>query len=44
MGWSNSHLWLFKARGRSWGVPDPDFDGPSDAGRTTLIDMMRASS
>jgi Plasmid pRiA4b ORF-3-like protein len=40
MGWSNSHLWLFQARGCSWGTPDPDFDGPSDAGRTTLIDMI----
>jgi hypothetical protein len=40
MGWSNSHLWMFQARGCSWGVPDPDFDGPSDAARTTLIDMI----
>ena len=38
-----SHLWLFRARGCSWGVPDPDFgfgDGSSDASRTTLIDMI----
>jgi Plasmid pRiA4b ORF-3-like protein len=43
MGWSNTHLWLFRARGCSWGVPDPDFgfgDGPSDASRATLIDMI----
>ncbi len=43
MGWSNSHLWMFQARGCTWGVPDPDFGydgGPSDAGRTTLIDMI----
>ena len=40
MGWSNSHLWMFQARGCSWGVPDPDFDGPSDAARITLIDMI----
>jgi hypothetical protein len=43
MGWSNSHLWMFQARGCAWGVPDPDFGydgGPSDAGRTTLIDMI----
>ncbi len=42
MGWSSSHLWLFDARGCSWGVPDPDFGGDSvgDAGRTTLIDMI----
>jgi len=40
MGWRNSHLWLFQARGCSWGVPDPDFDGPSDAGHTTLLDMI----
>jgi len=25
MGWSNTHLWLFQARGCTWGVPDPDF-------------------
>ena len=43
MGWSNTHLWLFQARGCTWGVPDPDFgdgDGPSDAGRATLLDMI----
>ena len=43
MGWSNTHLWLLRARGCTWGVPDPDFgygDGPSDAGRTTLLDMI----
>ena len=43
MGWSNTHLWFFQARGCRWGVPDPDFghgDGPSNAGRTTLLDMI----
>ena len=41
MGWSNTHLWLFQARGCSWGVPDLGYgDGPSDAGRTTLLDMI----
>jgi hypothetical protein len=41
MGWSNTHLWLFQPCG--WGVPSPDFgygDGPNDAGRTTLLDMI----
>jgi hypothetical protein len=31
---SNTHLWLFQARGCAWGAPDPDFgygDGPSNA-------------
>jgi len=25
MGCSNTHLWLFQARGCTWGVPGPDF-------------------
>jgi hypothetical protein len=43
MGWSNTHLWLFQPCGCGWVVPGPDFgygDGPNDAGRTTLLDMI----
>jgi Plasmid pRiA4b ORF-3-like protein len=26
MGWTNSHLYEFRAGGASWGDPDPDFE------------------
>ena len=41
MGWTNSHLYEFRARGTGWGVPDPDFgDGPLDASKARLIDVI----
>ena len=33
MGWTHSHLWLIRARGCTWGVPDPAF--PDDRYRRT---------
>ena len=41
MGWTNSHLWVFQARGGTWGVPDPNFpDDTIRADRTLLLDMV----
>jgi hypothetical protein len=41
MGWTNSHLYEFRARDIGWGVPDPDFgDGPFDARKARLIDAL----
>lgn len=42
MGWSNSHLYLFDARGLFWGVPDPDlpYDDVLPAGGSTLAGMI----
>ena len=40
MGWTDSHLYEFRAAGAGWGVPDPDFDdGPLPAAKTTLFDV-----
>jgi len=37
LGWTDSHLWEFRARDVGWGIPDPDWpDGPLDARKTTL--------
>ena len=39
LGWTNSHLWEFRARDTGWGLPDPEWDagsGPLDARKTTL--------
>lgn len=38
MGWTDTHLYEFRAAGASWGVPDPDGseDGPMPAKKTTL--------
>lgn len=36
-GWTDSHLWEFRAGDAGWGVPDPDWpDGPLDARKVTL--------
>lgn len=36
-GWTDSHLWEFRAGETGWGVPDPDWsDGPLDARKVTL--------
>lgn len=41
IGWTNSHLYEFTARGVGWGIPDPDFgDGPLDAKKARLIDLL----
>lgn len=39
MGWTDSHLYEFRADGVDWGVPDPDgfFEGPQPASRTSLL-------
>ena len=42
MGWTNSHLWEFRARGCGWGIPDPDWpDGPSNAAKATLFAVVQ---
>ena len=41
LGWTNSHLYEFRARDTGWGVPDPDFgDGPLDARKARLLDVL----
>ena len=41
LGWTNSHLYEFRARDVGWGIPDPDFgDGPLDARKARLIDVL----
>ena len=41
MGWTDSHLYEFRAGGAGWGIPDPDFDGgPLPAAKTTLFDLI----
>lgn len=42
MGWTNSHLYEIRARGVGWGEPDPDelYDGPLDAKKARLIDLV----
>lgn len=41
MGWANSHLYMFEAGGKTWGLPDPDF-GSEDlpANKTTLAELI----
>jgi hypothetical protein len=41
MGWTNSHLYEFRARDIGWGIPDADFgDGPLDARKARLGDIV----
>ena len=41
LGWTDSHLYEFKAGGIGWGLPDPDFgDGPLDARKARLVDVL----
>jgi hypothetical protein len=41
IGWTNSHLYEFRARDIGWGVPDPHFgEGPIDARKARLIDVV----
>ena len=37
MGWTDSHLYEFRAGGVGWGVPDPDgyYDGPLPANKSS---------
>ena len=37
VGWTNSHLWEFRAGDVGWGIPDRQWgDGPHDASKATL--------
>jgi hypothetical protein len=41
VGWTNSHLWEFRARDAGWGIPDPGWgDGPQDASKATLLAVL----
>ena len=42
MGWTDSHLYEFRAGGVGWGVPDPDgyYDGPLPANKSSLLDVL----
>ncbi|WP_246831585.1 plasmid pRiA4b ORF-3 family protein [Thioclava sp. L04-15] len=42
MGWTDSHLYEFRAGGVGWGVPDPDgfYEGPMPASKTSLLDVL----
>jgi hypothetical protein len=40
LGWTNSHLYEFRAGGAGWGLPDPWPDGPLDARMATLLDII----
>lgn len=42
MGWTDSHLYEFRAGGPGWGVPDPDgyYDGPLPANKSSLLDVV----
>lgn len=42
MGWTDTHLYEFRAGDAGWGVPDPDgfCDGPMDAKKTTLEKVL----
>lgn len=41
LGWTNSHLWEFRAGETGWGIPDRDWgDGPNDAAKATLIGVL----
>jgi Plasmid pRiA4b ORF-3-like protein len=41
IGWTNSHLWEFRAGDVGWGIPDPGWsDGPQDASKATLATVL----
>lgn len=42
MGWTDTHLYEFRAGGVGWGVADPDgfHDGPLPASKTSLLDVI----
>ncbi len=40
-GWTDTHLWEFRAHDIGWGIPDPDWpDGPLNAKKATLWDVF----
>lgn len=40
MGWTDSHLHMFVADGRAYGVPDPEFDDDTDSEEGVRIDAL----
>ena len=42
MGWTDTHLFEFRAGGVGWGVPDPDgfYEGPLPASKVSLLDVL----
>lgn len=42
MGWTDTHLYAFRAGGVGWGVPDPDFDfdGLLPSNKTSLLEVL----
>ena len=37
LGWTDSHLWEFRAGNAGWGIPGPDWpDGPQNARKVNL--------
>jgi hypothetical protein len=47
LGWTNSHLWEFRAGDVGWGIPDPAWDarsGPLDARKATLKKIVEDMS
>ena len=41
VGWTNSHLWEFRARDVGWGIPNPGWgEGPHDASKATLLAVL----
>lgn len=42
-GWTNTHLWEFRAANCGWGEPHEDYglDGPMDARKATLLSVVR---
>ena len=45
MGWTDTHLYEFRAGDVGWGIPDPDgfYDGPLPAKKTTLEKVLEGT-
>lgn len=45
MGWTDTHLYEFRAGDAGWGIPDPDgfYDGPLPAEKTTLEKVLEGT-